>query len=190
MSSKSIFSYGLSVFVRSIFASFMCLIMTMSITVISFNWIAQLIIQIFSLILFCTIPYSGIWDLGSSDKNKVAYHHIEEDKLKGFKIGLIATIPCFLTYLGLIVCKLFDVNLYLALFRIINPHFLVIFNYLLPPDGGMTQLSWLNILCVLPLSMLLPLVCLSAYWLGYKRISIIEKIIYKNGRKPKRRRRK
>lgn len=187
MTSKSIFSHSVSIFLKSVLACFMCLVMTMSITVISFNWIAQLIIQVFSILLFCSIPYSAMWELGSSDKNKVAYHHLEEDKLKGLKIGLIASIPCFLTYVALIVCKIVHFSAYLAIFKLINPHFMVVYNHLFASVEDIGLVSWPSILVSLLLSLLLPLVCYVSYQLGYHRISIAEKVIYKNGRKPRRR---
>ena len=147
------------------------------------NYTAQTISQILSLIIFAATLYQRVWSIGISDNNKVKFDRAKQDKLRGFKIGCLATVPSVLVYILLLLGR-FGVapNLIFAIYKMFNIH---IFGYINMLFGIGTQLFNVPIyklaLAAVPL-LILPAVCAISYLLGYKDISISEKIIYKRKR--------
>ena len=142
--------------------------------------------QTFSFLIFASMQYSSFWAMGDTDNNKVAYNHMTEDKLKGLKAGLLASIPYLLLYIALLLGKLGVIpNIIMYIYRFANASFMPILLKLLPnfPVVGLSPFRFLGVFALL---LVLPLVCEFGYILGYKRISITEKIIYKNPRDTKR----
>lgn len=134
------------------------------------------------LVIFVVTVFTPVWDRGYKDSNAVAYHHKEENLFTGVIIGAIATIPAFLGYLVLVAEK--TVGFFSALpawYRIVNMTFYPFFNWLFGAAAteGSAVLSWSAVVwSAIPL-LVLPIVCGVAYVLGYKGISIHEKLVYK-----------
>lgn len=153
--------------------------------------IAQdVICQIITLILIVIFPYTALWSKGDRDKNNVNFGHMPEDKLRGLKVGLMASIPSLLAYIGLIVCKFVPVDWYWVIYKYVNMAFYPILTAI---GGAATLTADLSIgaiaLTFLPM-LVVPLVCYGGYMLGYKQISISEKFIYVNGKKKKKKHRR
>lgn len=150
---------------------------------------ADVISQVCMLLLFIGLVYSSTWHMGDRDRNRVGFGRMERDNLRGLKAGLLASIPACLAYLGLFVCKLSGVwPGYAQTYRYVNIVFLPIYNAIVPTSvRTMEAFGWGQIaLLVLPL-LVLPLFAYIGYALGYKQLSIAEKLIYKTtGKKPKR----
>lgn len=150
----------------------------------------DVIASICMLLLTAAFPYSIVWSKGDRDKNSVNFGHMQEDKLRGLKVGLMAGIPGALAYIVLILSKLgvFFPG-YIFVYRFINTPFLPIINALTRGVRTTPEVSWPAILVMLIVVAFVPLVCHFGYVLGYKQISLSEKFIYVNPNKKKRRRR-
>lgn len=147
--------------------------------------------EVLMLCLLAALPYSIVWAQGDRDKNKVQFGHMQEDKLRGLKIGLMAGIPSYIGYILLLLSKL-NVLLpgYFYAYRLLNMPFLPILNRLAGTDITSTaQISWPAILAMLMVVVFVPLVCTIGYALGYKQISLSERFIYVNPNGKKKRRR-
>ena len=150
----------------------------------------DVIASICMLLLTAAFPYSIVWSKGDRDKNSVNFGHMQEDKLRGLKVGLMAGIPGALAYIVLILSKLgvFFPG-YIFVYRFMNTPFLPIINALTRGVSTTPEVSWTAILVMLIVVAFVPLVCHFGYVLGYKQISLSEKFIYVNPNKKKRRRR-
>lgn len=133
-----------------------------------------------AFILFGFI-YSHLWKLGDSDRNLVTTGNGEEDKLRGLKIGLIANAPIYLTYLIFLIAKAgILAGEWYAAFRFLNfPQFSVINALYGQATASAADISWTNTLLGAVTFIAIPLFASVAYNLGYKRVSITEKLVYK-----------
>ncbi|MDD3692408.1 MAG: hypothetical protein PHX02_00680 [Oscillospiraceae bacterium] len=150
----------------------------------------DIVSQLFMLILFVSMIYTKLWERGDKDSNRVQYKHMVEDKLRGLKIGLVAAIPSFAFYLILVLSKL----------KIVAPEFFFIYRFLnitfIPLISRMAgavltadNIPWLSLFGIFMTLLVLPITSYAAYVLGYKNISLSEKIIYVDPNKRNKRRR-
>lgn len=144
--------------------------------------IVNAVALIVEVLIFVTTVFTPLWDLGYKDSNAVSYHHKQENLFTGVIVGLIASIPAFVGYLVLVAEK--AIGFFSALpawYRIVNMTFYPLFTWLFGSAAttGSTTLSWSAVaLSALPL-LVLPIACGISYLLGYKGISIHEKMVYK-----------
>ena len=141
------------------------------------------ITQIIALMLMTGFIYPNIWDLGAKDSNLVKFKHKNEDKLRGLKIGLIAVAPAVILMLVIFACggKLFNV----ALFAMLFANFYGIIEAV---SGSAIMVSDLAVwqMAVMVISLFIaPLIAFAAYLLGYKDVSLSEKLIYKKNKTTK-----
>ena len=151
----------------------------------------DVICSILTLLLLAAFPYSVMWTQGDKDNNSVHFGHMAEDKLRGLKVGALAAIPSAAAYILLILSKL-GVLLpnYYAFYRFMNVPFMPILDRLTGGTALMTaEISWGAIAAMLMTVVFVPLLAHVGYWLGYKEISLVERFIYVNPNKKKRRRR-
>ncbi len=132
---------------------------------------AQSVAAVLSIILFCIMLYCETWRVASSDRNMMNLGHIKVDTTRGLKAGLIGQIP------GLILAILAIIYQYSGF-----PHYIVLSLYKLYYAPFVDILWFLEQISyffyLLPL-VVAPLVCHMGYILGYRRFSILEKLIYK-----------
>lgn len=147
--------------------------------------------SVLMLLLLAAFPYSIVWSKGDRDKNSVNFGHMQEDKLRGLKVGLMAAIPSAIGYIVLVLSKLgVGLSSYIFFYRFANVPFMPIINAVVPTAVKSTvEVPWTAILAMLMVVAFVPLVCHFAYFLGYKQISLSEKFIYINPNKKKKRRR-
>ena len=131
---------------------------------------------IFSLVLTVSFIYPKFWAMGTKDSNLVHFKHKKEDKLKGLKCGLIATIP------GVIVLLLFffvlrDVPV--AIYRFLNCNVYTFVDLIVGKASTFKDVSFIQFIGLFLLKAVIPLSAYAGYMLGYKNISISEKFIYK-----------
>lgn len=141
----------------------------------------HVICQIVCICVTAYFLYPLLWHLGNKDYNRVHFGRIKEDKLRGAKIGLATLIPYFVLYLVLVVFALGAYKSFpLVIYRFVNATF---FSLLIGIFGSAATAGDLGIirmlLTILPFAFI-PLITGAAYLLGYKDISITEKLIYKN----------
>ncbi|MCQ2455397.1 MAG: hypothetical protein MJ090_04600 [Clostridia bacterium] len=136
--------------------------------------------QSISVIMLFIFIYNKLFSLGNADNNLSNFGHIKADKFKGLKIGLVAMIPSFILFVVIAVLGLaFKSNITVSLFTL--PHF-YIFQILKAIIGDTLVLSGLSVWQFLLIFLSLfavPIVAFLSYYLGYKDILILEKIIYK-----------
>ncbi|MBE6778467.1 MAG: hypothetical protein E7541_03685 [Ruminococcaceae bacterium] len=143
----------------------------------------NVVVQLLMLLAVGVFPYSKMWKLGAKDANKVRYGRKKEDLLRGFKIGAIANTPFVVSYALLVLAK-FGVILpqFIIVFRYINIPYLSIINWICPVTAA-TDMSILALLGVFLPFFFIPLVCGLGYILGYRDISLYERIVFRSKRK-------
>lgn len=186
----SVGSTALSTIGSAVIAMILSSLITLSIGSVVTSTPVLVIIQIVAVFIFLGMIYGPSWYCGDHDVNAVQFGRMEEDPLKGLKIGLIAAIPYALTIILLIISKL-DL-LYITIdgqrgpldlgfaYRILNIQYLYMINALIDPEAGTAAASWLSIFGVWLYNLLIPLVCTAGYALGYRHISIMERLVFKN----------
>ncbi len=149
------------------------------------KFFAVFISQALALLMVIAFTHKRLWALGDSDANLVNFEHMKPNKLRGFIIGLLAVIPNLLSWVMLLISKAgLITDKVVHIFRFINYQLFSIVNLCLGEktisvnDVGVGQ-----IFLVLTAFMVLPIVAELAYLLGYNRIRLSEKFIYrKNNR--------
>ncbi len=139
------------------------------------------ITQILGAVILFGFINNSLKKLGDSDRNLVLTGNIAEDKFRGLKIGLIANAPIYLSYIIFLLAKagIVSPNWY-ALFRFLNfPQFVIINSLYGQATSSAVGIEWSNVVLGALTFIVLPLFSYITYTLGYKRINIGEKIIYK-----------
>ncbi len=145
---------------------------------------AQTIIGCISLVFTVTIfgifPYNILWHMGAHDENYVHLGRMEADKLFGLKVGLMSAIPYYLLYIALILGKFGVTNgIVIKGYRILNTAFIPYIDMVTQGAQSAADLSMGSLLAAGAVVVFLPLICATAYWLGFAQISIRESMIYK-----------
>ena len=149
--------------------------------------------QILMLILFLAFPYSDMWYLGDSDRNNVQFGHRPEDKWRGAKIGLVASIPAILMWLVLVAGKLAGaLPGFVKWYRWFNVCFWPYMDGVIPSTVmDPAAAPWGGVLAMLVAALLLPVITGVGYLLGYKEFSIRDRLVYTaTGKKVKHRKRR
>ncbi len=140
----------------------------------------EIVAQLLMLTILIAMLYTPLWRQGDSDRNKADFGRMESDKLRGLKIGLIGSIPSGLIALGLVVSKLTGLMPnYIFAYRLLTMIFAPINNALTNGVTWTSQMTW----WMLPVAVLswaiIPLTTALAYWFGYNRVSLGERLVYK-----------
>ena len=132
------------------------------------------------LFLMGVFPYNLLWELGGKDDTKVRYKGKPPDPLRGLRIGILATIPSALLYIGAWIVKMTGKGtLYLAIYRITQIPYLPYINAVLGNNTEPGKLPVGGLLaCALTL-VFVPVVCAISYRLGFRKFSIKEHLTYK-----------
>ena len=139
----------------------------------------KVIAQAISLALYVVMIYLGAWHEGDRDRNLVNFKHIKVDRLKGLKFGLLAMIPfTLMTILLIVEMYAKDPTTALVLrssFRILNFNLVIFINSFMSPD----EVTWKGIALMNLFYLIIPALSAGAYVLGFNRISLYEKLVYK-----------
>ncbi len=147
----------------------------------SANLTVSIITQIFAFFIYFSILYGKLWSRGDSDHNLVQFKRIRFDRWRGAKIGVIAELPLIAVWLFLVIGKAgIAPKTALLTFLFSNFHLFSIVSAATRGAESALDLSSLTVLLLALTLLLIPLICHVAYTLGYKRISVREKIVYKN----------
>lgn len=138
-----------------------------------------LVSQVICVIITVAFLYKPLWNLGVKDSNSVKFKHTKEDKLKGLKIGLVATVPSILFYIFFIFCGIsIAPDMPTVIYTWLNCHvfsFLTLVFDSFPTAGSLGILQYLLLFI---LQFIIPLFAMGCYLLGYKNIDIAEKVVY------------
>lgn len=190
MEPKTNFQVACQIFGSHAVGILLCLIISFCLLGLGSIIPLQIFTGIMSVIIYFFIISGPTWKLGNGDLNRVKFGRIKEDKLRGLKAGLIASVPIFIMNLLLILAKaeLFP-NFYVA-YKLLNSHLFNIIGFI---DGTflgvkntayLQYVSWASIIVTCVLSTIItPLFCHINYMLGYKDIILSDRIIYKKQKK-------
>lgn len=145
---------------------------------------AATIFNVISLVLMLAIlavfPYDRMWKLGARDENMVQCGKKKADNLRGFKIGLMASIPSAVLYVLLVLTKFGWVpSWYMTIFRVCNMPYLPFINWFFNVSTSVPQAPWYSFVAALLTVFYVPVVCALGYHLGRKGFSLHEHAVYK-----------
>ncbi len=185
MEKKQEITYGrpfyrrvLTLFGRSVLGSFLGAVFVVIIGMALNSTFLKVVAQSISIIMFVGIIYATAWNEGDKDKNLVGFGRIKEDKLKGVKLGAIVMIPYMLSGVLLVLGLLGITTDLQAIYRIIHFQILVILNELMEAAKS----SWNGLIFGTLYYLLVPIASGVGYYLGYKRIAVLNKMMY--GKQP------
>lgn len=147
--------------------------------------------QILLFIISSFLIYSNAWGFGSHSNNSDKIANRKQNPLIPIKLGIYSSGAYFISYIIMVIAKLCcPFNFALSLFGLVNAAYLPILNMFVDNPNGTVGLvavlnnspsdfSWLGMLVMLLPLLLKVLICFIGYELGYKNISIKDKIIYK-----------
>ena len=141
------------------------------------RWISQVIV----LIILYGLIYSLMWKAGDANADMAELGNGKKDKLKGFKVGIIADLPYAVLYLGLVITQgLGILKSYPGIYKILT-YFMFGFNDTFMPvtENGM-EIIWLGLSVVL---IPIPLFATISYLIGQKHIVVKDRIIYQREEK-------
>ena len=192
---NSIPKLGLKMFGSTLYATGFCVVVLifMSFLINEGTWGAVLY-QFTNLALYTPIIYMAAWRIGAREQNYVHFGHMEEDLWRGTKIGLMAIAPYAVCLILMVLSRAGILPNLFWLVRFIYAPYVVLFNLLVPnvTAGGLgvsvEDISYAGIFVASLLQLYVPLVTGLAYRLGYKGVSLYQKLVYQNvksGRKEK-----
>lgn len=142
--------------------------------------IFNVLVLILMLAILAVFPYDRMWQLGARDENMVQCGKKKADNLRGFKIGLMASIPSAVLYLLLILTK-FELlpSWYMTIFRVCNLPYLPFINMFFTVSVSVPQAPWYAFVAALITVFYVPAVCALGYFLGRKGFSLHDHAVYK-----------
>ena len=142
--------------------------------------IVSVISSVFTWSIFALFPYNIMWNKGNRDENLVNIGRIDMDIAFGLKAGIVASIPSVALYCLLVLGKFGAFpSVILQWHRLINSPFIPYIDAVEMGVKMATQLSVGSLLAVGATLLFVPFVCWLGYYLGYRQISIRERLIYK-----------
>ena len=148
------------------------------------QFLQNLLQALTAMILLCTLPFNDLWNRGEKDRNQADFGHMKADPLRGLRIGLLASVPAFLSYLLLIAARFGLLSAhYMSVYRVIHIPVIFWIRWFVPTAFTAADLSVGQLLALLPGLLPVPLVCTLAYWVGFKRVPVIDKLVYRKKKK-------
>ena len=144
------------------------------------NIVVNLIAQVFGIAILAAFIYPKMWDKGNSDYNMVKFQHSNEDTMKGLKIGLVASVPGFLLFLLVLFTKNTLVKaIPIAFYQIAQSPCFPLLDLIAGDADKFGELSYTRLIFFIVPVLLVPLISMLGYYLGYKGFSFSEKFTYK-----------
>lgn len=141
--------------------------------------------QLFSQ--FCLISvmgvfvYNNLWKTGYDDSGAIRRGELREDKWKGLKIGLVATVvPVLVLAVVFIGRTSFMSNVTSATLGFLNPQLYPAITLLVNQEGILaSEMAVWQFLAIFAMLFAVPLIATVSYILGSKSILVSEKLVYK-----------
>lgn len=132
------------------------------------------------LFILGVFPYNLLWEQGKLDENAVRHSKEKGDKLRGLKVGLLASIPAFLLYVFLILGKFVPaLDGFIATYRGVSWPFLPYINAIVgAATKSAADISAGKLVALAATLLFVPAVSGIAYFLGLRRYSLEEHITY------------
>lgn len=142
------------------------------------SWVAP-VMQMLLIIMFTCSMYIPFWEYGDRDSNLVQFGRKRKDMLCGLKISGVAVLPHFIASLFLLFYRLGAKSWTFLIYRTVNVQFVYIIDSLIDVEN-ISAVSWGSVILCMMLCFYTVVVAEIGYILGYKGISIKEKIVYKS----------
>ncbi len=140
--------------------------------------------QIFLIIILIAFIYNDMWKYGYKDFNRVRLQNLKRGKLHGLFVGLLAILPMFILLTVLLFSKSgVAEKLPIILYAYSNCYAFEIISAI---SSGIENFGDVNIWRAFgyyAVLVFVPIVCTISYYIGFKDISIAEKLIYKGQNK-------
>lgn len=138
--------------------------------------------QILSLIMVIAFASSSVYKQGFKDSNLVKIGHIKRDMLKGFKIGLIGSIPFFALFVLAVVMAFGLAPAFRTVwYAFLNSHYYSFIIWIVGGAETLSELGLLQYILLFLLQFIAPVISGVSYILGFKEINLADKIVYKRG---------
>lgn len=142
--------------------------------------ISLILAQIFSFVMMTGILCGTVWEMGNKDIWAVKHDRINENKLRGLYVGVIAAIPSLAIFVLLVLSHLEVFKpTFLDTYRLFNSHFHYILTLIYSGAENAAQLSVGQLALCGALNLYLPILAFISYLMGYSDINLIEKITFK-----------
>lgn len=141
------------------------------------------------LLVYSMPVYGTLWGMGMSDSNKANFGHIVLDRWRGAKIALVGMIPWIVCSVLFLLSKFGLFWNFVVPYKIINGEVWPIINALHVFAGQKVSMylpafSYGQVIAAAVVPLIPILIAEFAYYLGTKDISISQRLIYKNKKKP------
>ena len=109
----------------------------------------------------------------------MAYNHLSEDALRGWKAAMLAACPWLLSSVGLVLMKAGALPYgFLAFYRMINAPYIEINQVLLSTNATVSEIPWWSVVVSALLPLIAPAVAGFGYALGYRGTSVTHSLMY------------
>ncbi len=143
--------------------------------------------QIFCFVILVSFIYNELWKAGNKDFEAERLYGTAINKLKGLYIGLIAVVPSAVLLTFCLAMKdTITAKLPIAIFTFSNCYAYEIIFSITNGAVNWADVQWWQALVYFAVLMIIPIIALVSYIIGYKDISLAEKLVYKNNKKIKR----
>lgn len=144
------------------------------------NVIFLIVSEFFCLSILIATIYYEFSKRGTQDSNLVKFNHKTEDKLLGFKIGVVATIPNYLMLVFLLVSR-FGIypDFPMAIYKFLNSSVYSFIDIIASGPVTVASLPLWRLLLLFILPVIIPIISGISYLMGYKNILIGERLLYK-----------
>ena len=142
--------------------------------------ISRLIAGTICILITCALIYSEMFKYGAIHRNNVKYQGEKEKLYNGFIAGLLAGAPAMLLLLVLTILKSGAAKaIPLGLYSLLNTYLFDFIVIIAKEATTFGQFGLGQILMIFALLLIIPIVCGISFILGYKGLSVGEKLIYK-----------
>lgn len=152
------------------------------------NLILNIISQTFCIVIVSAFIYNTMWKSGNRDKESERLHGSKVYKAKGLYCGILAILPMFLALTFAIVTKnSICANISTSLYAILNGYAFEILTAVNKSARVFSDIGIWQILTYYGVLLIFPIVSAISYFIGFKDIVIMEKLVYKNSNKKEKR---
>ena len=178
---KNTFSkFCLKLFVRMLGLDICCFVLAAFGIASSGSQIIRVLIQLACIIGAVSFLYPVCPQFGNLDAPMVTTGHKKYSPLKGLYAGLVAYSLCLISGIMLLVLKILNVfPNFVNYYKIINSFYFPFLYSILPVNTTLSELSYSSIFLSISILIVIPILCLFGYILGFNRFSFSEKLFYK-----------
>ena len=152
------------------------------------NITLSIISQVICLVVTTLFVYNTMWKTGNRDKESERLHGLKVNKAKGLYCGILAILPMLLALTFAIVTKnSICANVSTSLYALLNGYAFEILTAVNKSARVFSDIGIWQILTYYGVLLIFPIVSSISYFIGFKDIVIMEKLIYKNSNKKEKR---